>query len=104
MPDATTQPNGDYLSKIVTQGGMVRADTNGKSGPELARLQVIQEERKKDAENLVREFLEQVSFDPYYKATLNSWYAGAGGADSQGAAGRQQRYSGGHQDPYRTDR
>ncbi|HTF62460.1 MAG TPA: type VI secretion system contractile sheath large subunit [Edaphobacter sp.] len=58
---------------------MVRADTNGKSGPELARLQVIQEERKKDAENLVREFLEQVSFDPYYKATLKSWYADTDG-------------------------
>jgi type VI secretion system protein ImpC len=79
MPDATTQPNGDYLSKIVTQGGMVRADTSGKSGAELARLQVIQEERKKDAENLVREFLEQVSFDPYYKATLNSWYVDTDG-------------------------
>ncbi|HEY1576620.1 MAG TPA: type VI secretion system contractile sheath large subunit [Terracidiphilus sp.] len=79
MPDATTQPNGDYLSKIVTQGGMVRADTSGKSGAELARLEVIQEERKKDAENLVREFLEQVSFDPYYKATLNSWYADTDG-------------------------
>ena len=79
MPDTTTQPNDDYLSKIVTQGGMVRADTNGKSGPELARLQVIQEERKKDAENLVREFLEQVSFDPYYKATLKSWYADTDG-------------------------
>jgi len=74
MPDATTQPNDDFLAKIVMQGGMVRTDTNGKSGPELARLQVIQEERKKDAENLVREFLEQVSFDPYYKATLTQWY------------------------------
>jgi type VI secretion system protein ImpC len=79
MPDATIQANDDYLSKIVTQGGMVRADTNGKSGPELARLQVIQEERKKDAENLVREFLEQVSFDPYYKATLKTWYADTDG-------------------------
>ena len=74
MPDATTQPNDDYLSKIVMQGGMVRTETNGKSGPELARLQAIQEERKKDAENLVKEFLEQVSFDPYYKATLKAWY------------------------------
>ena len=70
MPDATAQPNDDFLSKIVVQGGMVRTDTNGKSGPELARVQAIQEERKKDAESLVREFLEQVSFDPYYKATL----------------------------------
>ena len=35
MPDATAQPNDDYLSKIVVQGGMVRTDTNGKSGPEL---------------------------------------------------------------------
>jgi type VI secretion system protein ImpC len=74
MPDTTTQPNGDFLSNIVVQSGMVRTDTSGKSGPELARLQKIQEERKKDAENLVKEFLEQVSFDPYYKATLSSWY------------------------------
>jgi type VI secretion system protein ImpC len=75
MPDTTTQPNDDFLAKIVVQGGMVRTDTGGKSGDELARLQTIQEERKKDAANLVREFLEQVSFDPYYKATLSSWYA-----------------------------
>lgn len=74
MPDTTTQPNDDFLAKIVVQSGMVRTDTGGKSGDELARLQTIQEERKKDAANLVREFLEQVSFDPYYKATLGSWY------------------------------
>jgi len=73
MPDAT-QSNGDFLSKIVVQGGMVRTDTSGKSGAELERLQAIQQERQRDAENLVREFLEQVSFDPYYKATLKSWY------------------------------
>ena len=83
MPDATAQPNDDFLSKIVVQGGMVRVDTNGKSGAELARLQVIQEERKKDAENLVREFLEQVSFDPYYKATLTAWYDDTDGTLAQ---------------------
>jgi len=75
MPDVTTQPNDDFLANIVVQSGMVRTDTNGKSGDELVRLQAIQEQRKKDAGNLVREFLEQVSFDPYYKATLSSWYA-----------------------------
>jgi type VI secretion system protein ImpC len=75
MADTTTQPNDDFLAKIVVQSGMVRTDTGGKSGEELARLQTVQEERKKDAANLVREFLEQVSFDPYYKATLSSWYS-----------------------------
>ena len=74
MPDTTTQTSDDFLSKIVVQSGMVRTDTTGKSGPELERLQVIQQERRKVAEDLVREFLEQVSFDPYYKATLKPWY------------------------------
>ncbi len=83
MPDATAQPNDDFVSKIVVQGGMVRTDTNGKSGAELARLQAIQAERQKDAENLVREFLEQVSFDPYYMATLKSWYEDTDGTLAQ---------------------
>ncbi|MFT4113340.1 type VI secretion system contractile sheath large subunit [Silvibacterium sp.] len=74
MPEPTAEPNSDFLSNVVVQGGMVRVDTEGKSGPELERLKAIQEERTKDAENLVREFLEQVSFDPYYKAALSSWY------------------------------
>ena len=74
MPETTTQTSDDFLSKIVVQSGMVRTDTTGKSGPELERLQVIQQERRKVAEDLVREFLEQVSFDPYYKATLKPWY------------------------------
>ena len=43
MPEATTQPNDDFLANIVVQSGMVRTDTNGKSGDELVRLQAIQE-------------------------------------------------------------
>ena len=74
MADPITPPTDDFVSKIVVQSGMVRTDTNGKSGAELERLQVIQQERRRVAEDLVREFLEQVSFDPYYKATLKSWY------------------------------
>src|ERR1700679_782990 len=74
MPDTTTQPNDDFLSRIVVQSGMVRTDTTDKSGPELERLKVIQQERRKVAEELVKEFLGQVSFDPYYKATLKPWY------------------------------
>ncbi len=74
MADTPPESNDQYLSNIVAQGGMVRVDTTGKSGAELARLQQIEQERKKDAENLIREFLEQVSFDPYYRATLAKWY------------------------------
>ena len=74
MADTPPESNEQYLSNIVAQGGMVRVDTTGKSGAELARLQQIEQERKKDAENLIREFLEQVSFDPYYRATLAKWY------------------------------
>lgn len=73
MPD-TVENNDGFLAKIVAQSGMVRTDTNGKSGDELKRMQALQEERTRDAQNLIKEFLEQVSFDPYYKATLKTWY------------------------------
>lgn len=73
MPN-TTSTNVDFLTSIVTQSGMVRADTGAKSEEETKRLQALQQERMKDAESLVREFLEQVAFDPYYKATLSKWY------------------------------
>lgn len=73
MPDTAVNNDG-FLAKIVAQSGMVRTDTNGKSGDELKRMQTLQEERTRDAQNLIKEFLEQVSFDPYYKATLKSWY------------------------------
>jgi len=72
--NAENDKNDGFLAKIVAQSGMVRTDTNGKSGDELKRLQILQEERQKDAQNLVKEFLEQVAFDPYYKATLKTWY------------------------------
>lgn len=79
MADTSNGSNEQYLSNIVTQGGMVRVDTAGKSGEELARLEKVAEDRRKDAENLIREFLEQVSFDPYYRATLAKWYSDTDG-------------------------
>ena len=60
--------------KIAVQDGLSRIDTGGMSAEELKRLEKIQQERMRDPKNLVREFWEQVSFDPYYKATLKSWY------------------------------
>jgi hypothetical protein len=72
MPDAT-QSNGDSLSESMVQDGPASASTGGRSAEELKRLEQIQQERMRDPEQLVREFIEQVSFDPYYKATLKSW-------------------------------
>ena len=72
MPDAA-QSNGDSLSKSVVQYGTARTGTGGMSSEELKRLERIQQERMRDPEQLVREFIEQVSFDPYYKAKLKEW-------------------------------
>jgi len=74
MPDATSQSNDDFFAKIVVQSGMVRTDTSPKSDAERERVQVIEQARRKEAESLIREFLAQVSFDPYYKGTLSAWY------------------------------
>jgi type VI secretion system protein ImpC len=73
MPE-TMEGNNGFLARIVADSGIVRTDLSGKSGEELKRLEAIQQERMRDAQNLVREFFEQVSFDPYYQATLKSWY------------------------------
>lgn len=75
MPDTTTvtDVNDGFLARIVAESDMVRVQTSPKP-EEQQRLTALQEEKKQDAQKLIREFLEQVGNDAYYKATLTNWY------------------------------
>ena len=63
-----------FLAKIVTDSGMVRAAASGKSDEEVKRQQTLQKTREEDAQRLIAEFIGQVGLNPYYQATLKSWY------------------------------
>src|ERR1700744_2012827 len=75
MPETTTVTNANdgFLANIVAQSEMVRTQTSPKP-EEQQRLTALQEQKKLDAQKLIREFLAQVSDDAYYKATLANWY------------------------------